>query len=127
MSTLRSEAVRQYLARALTGDAERPRPPITLAGQRTSNVPQPTPPPLPAPPPIWTRPSHDRRQSRAISSRTEPEPGDEQWTYSRQQLVMMDNRFRARLVRAFKRGEENRESAAQAYAIPSRSLAELLV
>jgi hypothetical protein len=52
---------------------------------------------------------------------------DEQFTYTRKQLIRMDNRFRARLVRAFKRGEENRESAAQAYAIPSRSLAELLV
>jgi hypothetical protein len=38
----------------------------------------------------------------------------------------MDKRFCARLVRAFKRGEESRASAAQAYVIPSRSLTELL-
>src|SRR5262245_54884250 len=38
----------------------------------------------------------------------------------------MDNQFRARLVRAFKRVEESRASAAQAYVIPSRSLTELL-
>jgi hypothetical protein len=59
--------------------------------------------------------------------RAEPQPGDEQQGgWSRAQLIRMDNRFRARLVRAFKRGEESRESAAQAYTIPSRILAELL-
>jgi hypothetical protein len=55
-----------------------------------------------------------------------PKPGDEQATYTHAQLIRMDNRFRARLVRAFKRGEESRASAAQAYVIPSRSLTELL-
>jgi hypothetical protein len=50
----------------------------------------------------------------------------EQATYTHAQLIRMDNRFRARLVRAFKRGEESRASAAQAYVIPSRSLTELL-
>src|SRR5215831_11796742 len=54
------------------------------------------------------------------------QPGDEQATYTQAQLIRMDNRFRARLLRAFKRGEENRESAAQAYIIPSKSLVELL-
>jgi hypothetical protein len=42
-----------------------------------------------------------------------PEPGDEQvgdWSHA--QLVRMDNRFRARLLRAFKRGKENRQAAA---------------
>jgi hypothetical protein len=37
-----------------------------------------------------------------------PQPGDEQvgdWSHA--QLVRMDNRFRARLLRAFKRGKEN--------------------
>jgi hypothetical protein len=113
--SLNNKVVRRYLIRALTGDAERPRPPITLAGQRTDGVPQPI---SPAAPPIWTRPSHDRRQSRAISNRVEPEPGDEQWTYSRQQLVMMDTRFRARLLRAFKRGKESRQAAANQIAAP---------
>jgi hypothetical protein len=55
-----------------------------------------------------------------------PKPGDEQATYTHAQLIRMDNRFRARFVRAFKRGGENRASAAQAYVIPSRSLTELL-
>jgi len=31
------------------------------------------------------------------------------------QLVRMDNRFRARLLRAFKRGKENRQAAAATY------------
>jgi hypothetical protein len=55
-----------------------------------------------------------------------PEPGDEQATYTHTQLIRMDNRFRARLIRAFKRGKESRASAAQAYVISSRSPAELL-
>jgi len=55
-----------------------------------------------------------------------PRPGDELATYTHAQLILMDNRFRTRLLRAFKRGKESRESAAQAYAIPQRSLVELL-
>jgi hypothetical protein len=117
--SLNNETVRRYLVRALTGDTERPRPPITLAGQRPDSAPQPIPPPAPLPPPIWTRPSHDRRWDRStVSGSAEPEPGDEQWTYSRQQLVMMDNRFRARLLRAFKRGKESRQAAANQVAAP---------
>ena len=47
---------------------------------------------------------------------TPPQPGDEQvadWSHS--QLVRMYNRFRARLLRAFKRGKENRQAAAATY------------
>jgi len=40
------------------------------------------------------------------------EPGDEQATYTREQLVQFDNRFRARLLQAFQDGLESRESAA---------------
>jgi len=117
--SLNSEVVRRRLVRMLTGDAERKRPPVTLAGQRTDSVAAPTPPPAPPPPPIWTRPSHDRRWDRStVSGSAEPEPGDEQWTYSRQQLVMMDNRFRAPLLRAFKRGKESRQAAANQIAAP---------
>jgi len=103
--SLNNEAVRRYLVRALSGDAERPRPPITLPGQRPGSVLQPTPPPLPAPAPIGTRPIHDR--PRDPSRRAEPEPGDAVGPYSREQLVQMNNRFRARLLRAFKRGKES--------------------
>ena len=48
-----------------------------------------------------------------------PEPGDEQCgDYSHARLVRMDNRFRARLLRAFKRGKESREAAASRIAVP---------
>src|SRR5262245_51870139 len=47
------------------------------------------------------------------SSRREPfEPGDEQATYTREQLLQFDDRFRARLLHAFQDGLESRESAA---------------
>jgi hypothetical protein len=85
-------------------------------------------------PPLWSSGAGKRGQlswhlngSASALVRAEPQPGDEQQGgWSRAQLIRMDNRFRARLVRAFKRGEESRESAAQAYTIPSRTLAELL-
>jgi len=66
------------------------------------------------------RPPH--KNSRAAL----PEPGDEQATYTPEQLIRMDSRFRARLLRTFERGEESRESAAHAFNIPSRDLVELL-
>ena len=47
-----------------------------------------------------------------------PEPGDEQDAYTHAQLLRFDNRFRARLLRAFKRGKESRESAANRIATP---------
>ena len=40
------------------------------------------------------------------------QPGDEQFTYSRKQLIRFDNRFRSRLLRAFRRGLEHEASAA---------------
>jgi hypothetical protein len=46
------------------------------------------------------------------------QPGDEQATWSRKRLLRMDNRFRARLQRAFKRGKERREAAANRIAVP---------
>ena len=48
-----------------------------------------------------------------------PKPGDEQCgDYSHARLVRMDNRFRARLLRAFKRGKETRQAAANQIAAP---------
>ena len=43
-----------------------------------------------------------------------PEPGDEQDTYTHALLIRFDNRFRVRLLRAFQKGLESRESAAGA-------------
>jgi hypothetical protein len=111
---LNSDVVRRYLARALTGDTERPRPPVTLPGQRADSVPQPTP--APAPPPIWT--GDLRNRSRAISGAAEAEPGDEAGPYTREELIRMDIRFRARLTRAFERGKESRQAAANQIAVP---------
>jgi hypothetical protein len=107
--SLNNDAIRRYLNRALSGDAERPRPPVTLAGQRPDSVPQPTPPPAPAPPPM-TRPTRDRWWD-CIASRAAPEPGDEQGPYEYAELVRMNDRFRARLLRAFEHGRESREAA----------------
>ena len=45
-----------------------------------------------------------------------PQPGDEQvgdWSHA--QLVRMDKRFRARLLRAFRRGKENLQAATATY------------
>jgi hypothetical protein len=47
-----------------------------------------------------------------------PEPGDEQGAYTHAQLVRFDNRFRARLLRAFERGKERREAAANQVPVP---------
>ena len=48
-----------------------------------------------------------------------PKPGDEQCgDYSHARLVRMDNHFRARLLRAFKRGKESRQAAANQIAAP---------
>jgi hypothetical protein len=113
--SLNSAAVRRYLVRALTGDAERPRPPVSLAGQRSSSVPEPIPPPAP-PPPMWT--GDLRNRSRATSGADEAEPGDEQGPYAYAELVRMDTRFRVRLLRAFKRGKESRQAAANQIAAP---------
>jgi len=116
--SLNNEAVRRYLTRALTGDAERPRLPVTLAGQHPDRIPQQTPPPAPPstpPPPIWrTRPIYDRPKSNPAV----PEPGDEQGAYSREELLRMDHRFRTRLQRALDRGKESRRAAAHRIANP---------
>jgi hypothetical protein len=117
------EAVRQYLIRALTGDAERLRPPVTLAGPQTNgSTPPPTPlPPTPSPPPpVRTQGPHVRRQH-THAYRAEFQPGDEQGAYSREQLVQMDDRFRTRLLQAFESGKESWWSAANQVATPRRA------
>src|SRR5262245_5377346 len=114
---LNNEAVRRYLIRALAGDSERPRPSVTLAGQQHGNgsvaISPSSAPPAPAPP-IWTWPTHDRPKSK----HAEPEPGDEQGPYAYAELMRMDHRFRTAVLRAFKRGKESREAAANQIAVP---------
>jgi hypothetical protein len=108
MSSLRySEIVRRRLVRMLTGDVARPQPPITLAGQRTGSVPQPKPSPPPeAPPPVWTGSAAGHR-----GHSVEPAAADGEGPYAYAELVRMDNRYRAALLRAFRDGLEKRESA----------------
>ena len=55
---------------------------------------------------------------RQHSKNEDAQPGDEQATWSRKRLLRMDNHFRARLQRAFKRGKESREAAANQIAAP---------
>jgi len=55
------------------------------------------------------------------------QPGDEQDTYTRMQLIRFDNRFRTRLLRAFQKGLENRESAASLCAPPATDNAPLRI
>jgi hypothetical protein len=116
---LNNDVVRRYLVRALAGDSsERPRPPVTLAGRQHGNGSAAASPsaasPAPAPP-VWTG---DLRRSRIVTGAAEAEPGDEQWTYSREELIRMDRRFRARLLHAFERGKESRQAAANQIAAP---------
>src|SRR5262249_43383900 len=62
------------------------------------------------------RPPHRNTRKAAL-----PEPGDEQPTYSHTQLIRFNKRFRARLLQAFRRGLESRESAASSYIPPATS------
>ena len=55
------------------------------------------------------RPPH--KNSKAAPS----EPGDEQGAGTHAELIRMNNRFRTRLLRAFKRGKENCQAAAAMY------------
>ncbi len=121
MSTLplHSDVVRKYLVRALTGDTGRPRPPITLAGPRTNGGAAPQwPPPLSPEAPPTPRELTWEHYRRAIISAGEPVAGDGEGPYAHSELVRMDNKFRARLLRAFERGKESRLAAANQIAAP---------
>ena len=49
---------------------------------------------------------------RTHSKTADAQPGDEQPAYTHAQLIRFDNRFRRRLLHAFERGLEHKESAA---------------
>jgi hypothetical protein len=55
------------------------------------------------------RPPHRSSTSKKV---TPFEPDDWQPTYTRSQLIRFDNRFRARMLAAFRKGTESRVSAA---------------
>src|SRR5262245_54105408 len=73
--------------RMLIRDAQRPRPPITLAGQRASDgvVPQPASPLLPDERPKWTGTPRGHG-SRTMPGGAEPTAADGEGPYSRSEL-----------------------------------------
>jgi hypothetical protein len=106
------QAALRRLIRMLSGDTGRPRPPITLAGPRSNggSTAQQAPPSLPDAPPVWTGTPRGHG-SRTMPGGAEPTAADGEGPYSHAQLVKMDNKFRARLLQAFKLGKESREAA----------------
>jgi len=115
--SLNSEAVRRYLVRALAGDSERPRSPITLAGPSNGTPSSGAPSTLTSSRPAWPQPPSNHRDRDWLAV-AEPEPGDEQGPYEYAELVRMDQRFRARLLRAFERGTESRAAATARHSDP---------
>jgi hypothetical protein len=57
---------------------------------------------------------HRRRPSPSYANGKDApwQPGDQHEPYTRDQLVRFDDRFRARLLRAFETGAESRQAAA---------------
>jgi hypothetical protein len=115
------QAALRHLIRMLSGDTGRPRPPVTLAGlsANAGAVAQRPPPLAPGPPPVWTG-TPRRHGGRTALGGTEPTAADGEGPYSYAQLVRMDNKFRARLLQAFKRGKESREAASASGSPPAR-------
>src|SRR5262252_632165 len=75
----------RHLIRMLTGDAQRPRPPITLAGQRSngSAIIEHAPPSPPSNErPKWTPPAHGHSSRSGIPDGTEPTDADGRGPYS---------------------------------------------
>jgi hypothetical protein len=109
-----AEAAYRHLIRMLSGDSVRPRPPVSLAGLRADDgdAAQQAPTSLPDPPPapVWTGTPRGHG-SRTMPGGAEPTAADGEGPYSHAQLVKMDNKFRARLLQAFKLGKESREAA----------------
>ena len=82
-------------------------------------------------PPFWSNRSNDSSSGKrgqlswhlngggSVLVRTEPQPGDEQeGGWSRARLLRMDADFVAAMERAFKRGKESRQAAANQIAAP---------
>jgi hypothetical protein len=92
----------------LGADAERERPPVSLAGSNgalAARTPQPL---LDARPARTAKPRGHGTRSWGGESTADDGGGP----YTHAQLVRFDNRYRARLLRAFQKGLESRDSAA---------------
>jgi len=101
----------------LTGDAQRPRPPITLAGQRSNGnaVPEPASPPPSNERPKWTPPAHGHGSRSGIPDGTEPTDADGKGPYSYSELRRMNYKFIHAVERAFRNGGETQAAASVSY------------
>jgi hypothetical protein len=112
------KAAHRRLIRMLTGDAQRPRPLVTLPGRHAGNG---APAPLPIQPlhPLHERGGDKRGIPRGHGSRSgmvdgvEPTAEDAEGPYRYEQLLDMDQRFVAAVERAFQNGGESRSTASQ--------------
>jgi len=102
----------------LTGDAQRPRPPITLAGQRSngSAIIEHAPPSPPSNErPKWTPPAHGHSSRSGIPDGTEPTDADGRGPYSYSELMRMNHKFVHAIERAFRNGGETQAAARASY------------
>jgi hypothetical protein len=99
-----------HLIRMLTGDANRPRSPISLPGRPVN----PAPPTLPLAPD--EQPSSGSKWGRLPipAARGEPTAEDAEWTYTRDALERMNRRFAERLERAIASGQEHQPAPPRA-------------
>jgi len=110
----RAVALRRHFVRLMLQDMYREKPPVSLPGRPSMYSPRPKPPP---PPPAKTG-YGPRPDAYSKLAATKPVAEDALWCWTRAQLIRMDNRFRERLLRAFERGKESREAAANRIATP---------
>jgi hypothetical protein len=102
----------------LTGDAQRPRPPITLAGQRSngSAIAERVPPPPPSNErPKWTSPARGHSCRSGIPDGTEPTDADGNGPYNHSELERMNRKFVQAVERAFRNGGETQAAASASY------------
>ena len=114
----RKDPIQRKLAALLARDEARHRPPVTLPGQPT---PTPSSSPQPAPPKRRTgQPALTGYRPQLFKPRHAEEPTDQDAlaTWTKSQLMRMDYRFSRLLERAFKRGKESRQAAANQIAAP---------
>src|SRR5262249_5940284 len=108
----------RHLIRMLTGDAQRPRPPVTLAGQHSNGNAIAERAPL-APPsnarPKWTPPAHGHSSRSGIPDGIEPTDADGEGPYSYSELVRMNYKFIHAVERAFRNGGETQAAASASY------------
>src|SRR5262249_46243821 len=108
--------LRRRISKMLALDAfNRPVPPVSVPGKLAPapNPPQPKPPPMPR---LGLGPQHLEQRKRLPPA--PPSDKDGRGAYLHSELLRMDNRFRVRLERAFKRGKESRQAAANQIAAP---------